>query len=206
MASPNLAVGISISLAVAYPTKSLDNFGVTIQYFGIDAFNEQLIGVAYGRKLLDILSIGAQFDYVQVRIPRYGKKSTFTAELGLISKPSDRVIVGFHVYNIFDIEWVESETLPTVFTLGVRYEPTDKVMVMGEVEKVSDFRENFKVGVGYQIHPQFDVRIGFNTNPSLISFGIGYRLNNGFSFDMATTVHRDLGLSPLGGISYQLKN
>ncbi len=192
------------ALAAAYPS-TWGTFGLTIQHFGFDAFNEKLLGLAYGRRLGEALSIGAQFDYLQVRIPGYGKNSTMTAELGLLARLTSEVQMGFHVYNIFESQWVQEELLPSTFGLGVRYEPTDKVLVVGEVEKVSDFGENFKVGLGYRLHPQLEVCVGFTTRPSLVTFGVGYRMLDGFSLDVASTVHSALGVSPIGSITYKAK-
>ncbi|NND31648.1 MAG: hypothetical protein HKN76_03590 [Saprospiraceae bacterium] len=190
------------SLVAAMPT-SLGNFGATIQYHGFDEFNEQLLGLAYGRHLLDQLAIGAQFDFVQVSIPTYGRTSTFTAEFGIQSRIVDQLLLGFHVYNPFEIKWIDQETLPTVFTAGLAYQPTDKVSIMAEVEKVADFRENIKFGIQYWLINELALRIGFNSNPSLVTFGIGYALSSGFSFDVGSGLHQELGFSPLGGIGYR---
>ena len=188
-------------MVAALPTK-LGSFGATIQYHGFDQFNEQLLGVAYGRKLIDQLAIGAQFDFVQVSIPTYGRTSTFTAEFGIQSKIGRQVVLGFQVYNPFDIKWVDEETLPSVFSLGISYRPTSKVHVVGEVEKVSELVENIKFGVEYFIIDELAIRLGFNTNPSLVSFGVGYKLDSGFDFDIGSGIHQELGFSPLGGVGW----
>ncbi|MBK8504547.1 MAG: hypothetical protein IPL46_21460 [Saprospiraceae bacterium] len=193
------------SLLGAVPTK-FGNFGVSLFYHGYENYNEQLFAIAYARKLIDQLAIGVRFDLVQARIPTYGKTSTATAEFGIQSEISQSVILGAHLYNPFQIEWLENETLPTIFLLGLAYSPTPKIWISGEVEKVSDFKENIKWGIQYSFLEELAIRIGFNTNPALVSFGFGYSLTSGFSFDAGSSVHQELGFSPLGGIGYRVKN
>ncbi len=190
------------SLASCLPT-AFGSFGVLIEHFGFDLYNEQLVGLGYGRQVSEYLSVGAQFDYLQVKIPSYGQKSAVTVELGLLTKIGTRTQLGFHVYNPFDIRLVEEEPLPTIINLGVAYQPTHQVRVIAEVEKVGGQQENLKAGLEYQLVERFTFRLGVNTNPSLITFGVGYQMQNGMSLDVGSTVHQLLGISPLAGIGYQ---
>ncbi len=193
------------SLVTAKPTR-LGTFGLAIFFHGFENYREQLIGLAYGRKLIPQLALGARFDFIQTSIPSYGRTSTATAELGILSEISKGVRLGFHIYNPFEIKWLEQETLPSVFTLGIAYEPQPKVRILGEIEKIADFRENLKLGIQYYILDQLALRIGFNTNPSTLTFGVGYQLDTGFSFDTGSTIHQELGFSPMGGLGYIAKN
>jgi len=190
------------SIVGAIPTK-LGSFGGTIQYHGFENYNEQLIGVAYARKIFNLLALGAQFDLLQVHIPGYGRTSSATAEFGLQARITSAVLLGVHIYNPFEIEWLDGEKWPVVFDMGISYSPTDKLMIVGELEKVSDLEENIKFGLQYEIVEAFALRVGFNTNPSIVTFGVGYRLSTGWSFDVGSTAHRELGLSPMGGVGYK---
>ena len=192
------------ALAGALPTK-FGNLGINIFYHGFQEYNEKLLGVTYARKLIDDLSIGARFDFIQASIPTYGNTSTATVEFGLQAKISSAVLLGFHVYNPFEIQWAENETLPAIFSVGIAYTPTEKLWISGEVEKVSDFKENIKWGIQYLILDELALRVGFNTSPALISFGFGYRLHSGLHCDFGSTVHQDLGFSPIAGFGYTVK-
>ena len=46
----------SVGAAFAYPTKS-GTFGIDVNYYGFEGFNEQSVGLNYGRKLFDKLAI-----------------------------------------------------------------------------------------------------------------------------------------------------
>ena len=176
---------------------------MAIQYFGFELYNEQLIGMAYGRQLSDKISIGAQFDYLQLRIPSYGRTASFTAEFGLLAKISRGLMAGFHLYNPFEIELADLGSLPLAINFGLSYQPSEKIWLVAELEKQSILPENIKAGISYHIVDQLALRIGIQTQPSLISFGIGYQMTSGFSIDAGSSAHPNLGLSPLVGLGYQ---
>ena len=75
----------NISGAIAAPV-GFGTFALTINSFGIENYQEQKIGLAYARKLLNGLSIGAQFDYLSTNIPQYGNAGVFTFEVGMQAK------------------------------------------------------------------------------------------------------------------------
>ncbi|NND09305.1 MAG: hypothetical protein HKN87_23275 [Saprospiraceae bacterium] len=193
------------SLVGAHPLRS-GVIGFTAQYFGFEAFNEFLFGLAYGRKIAAHLSLGVQFDYLQVRIPGYGMKQAYLVELGLLSEIGEKVRMGFHIYNPFEIRWVEQEVLPIAVQVGLWYEVSDKVITMAEVEKVTNHPANLKVGLQYQVAPTVALRLGINTNPSTISFGVGYSIDSGMRVDVSSSVHQHLGLTPIGGVGYEIQD
>lgn len=193
------------SLLGALPTR-YGAFGINIFYHGFEEYNEKLLGLSYARRLVETLAIGARFDFIQASIPTYGNTTNLTAEFGLQANISSSVLLGFHIHNPFEIRWLKDELLPTIFSLGISYKPSDKVWISGEIEKVSDFRENIKWGLEYRVLDQLAFRIGINTNPALMSFGFGYSMDSGLSCDIGSTVHQELGLSPLGGIGFVKKN
>ncbi len=191
----------SFMVAAAYPTKS-GTFGLDLNYFGSDAYNEQKIGLAYARRLFSKMTMGAQLDMINTRIPEYGNKSLFTFELGFHAQLLKQVFVGAHVFSPIRLELVEDEYIPTVFRLGLAYKPSNKLTVTGEVEKDIDFAPNVKAGIEYAIIESFFIRFGANTNPALVSFGIGYAMKNGIGIDVSSSYHQPLGFSPSVGITY----
>ncbi|MDH3649182.1 MAG: hypothetical protein OEQ53_05830 [Saprospiraceae bacterium] len=189
------------SAAVLYQT-DLGSFGAIFHFHGYELFKEQLIGFSYSRKLSAGLAIGTQLDYLSLSIPTYGRKSTMTFELGLYSRITDHLAIGFHAYNPLDINWVEDESLPTRFSLGLSYSPTEKTIFYGEVEKWSDFQTDIKFGLNYAFIDRLDLRLGLRTSPSIISFGIGYNIPAGYQVDVASSIHQSLGVSPIIGFGY----
>lgn len=193
------------SMVGAHPLQH-GGIGFTAQYFGFEAFNEFLFGMAYGRKIAQRLSLGVQFDYLQVRIPGYGSKRAYLVELGMLSEIGEDLCLGFHVYNPFEISWVEQEVLPIAVQLGLMYTASDKVTTMAEVEKVTNQPPNLKVGLQYEVAASVVLRVGINTAPAVISFGVGYGIKTGVRVDVSSSIHQQLGLTPIGGVGYELQN
>lgn len=193
----------SLSAGAAYPTSS-GVFGLSLNYFGFDAFNQQQIGLAYGRKLLDQLSIGARFLYMGTRIPEYGQRSQLTFEIGVMAQLLPELQIGAHIHNPLAIEVVENEILPTIFSLGLAYRPSEKLLITGEAEKDIDFPVRAKFGLDYQLIEALSLRAGVASNPSQISFGVGYQFENGLSLNVASTYHQYLGATPGFDVTYRI--
>lgn len=189
--------------AVAYPNE-FGTFGLTFNYFGIDAFNEQKIGFAYARQLFDNFSIGAQFDFLNTQIQDYGSTNAITFELGCLINILPDLTFGFHLYNPVQVELIEGESLPAVYKAGIGYQPSKKALVTIEVEKDIDYNARFRAGLEYQFLDTFFLRVGAATEPVLASIGIGTKLKNGLALDIGSTYHQYLGISPSVGVIYNV--
>ena len=190
------------SLAAAIPT-ALGSFGFMLDYYGIEAYNEQSVGISYARRLLKNLSIGAQFNYQNVSIPFYGNQSNFTFELGLFSKIMDKLFMGVHISNPVRADKItEVEELPTVFGMGLLYAASENLTVRLEVEKDLDYEANVKLGIQYQIIEMLSLRVGANSAPATATFGLGILALKNIHFDIGASYHHLLGFSPAGGLRF----
>ena len=193
------------SLVAALPL-DVGSFGVGLDYFGFEGYNERKIALAYSRKLLENLSIGAQFNFFQLTIPEYGNQNALNFEIGLISKILDNLYLGAHLVNPVRADKVSGvEEFPLVFNLGLLYRPTDKLQLHLEFEKDLDKEENFKIGLDYQVAKILYLRLGAGTGPSNFSFGLGIDILDQLRFDFGSAYHNVLGFSPAGGLVYQFK-
>lgn len=191
----------SVTAGAAIPTKS-GTFGVSVNYFGFEDYNEQRAGIAYARKLMDKLSIGAQFLLLNTQIPEYGNKTNVTFELGLLAQLLPQLNLGLHLYSPARVELAPDEYLPTVFKLGLSYLPSDNLTLLAEVEKDIDYPARTRIGIEYQLLDVLDLRMGVATAPMNLSFGLGYQISKGLSLDIASYYHEVLGFSPAAGITY----
>lgn len=192
----------SLGAIAAIPT-GFGAFGLQLQYFGFEQFNEQKIGLAYGRKLLENFSIGAQVDFVNTTIPDYGNKGVLTFELGIFTQLSPGLDLGIHAYSPVRVESVAGENLPTVVAAGFGYHASDKLLIIGEIEKDIDYQARIKVGVEYLPVPTLALRTGVSTNPTSLSFGAGLKIQEKFVLDIASNYHQVLGFSP--GIGFLIE-
>ncbi len=185
----------TLAAGFALPTSS-GTFGLTFQTFGFDEFRQQKLGLAYARRLWKALSLGAQFDYFQTKIPEYGSHGALTFELGIQAKISDELLLGVHFFNPAQAELVENERLASVFNFGLRYFPSEKANLVLELEKHLDFPVRLKGGVEYQAAKPLWLRAGFGTNPATFHFGVGLALKSNLKMDAASSFHQVLGLTP----------
>jgi len=191
----NLGAGFAI------PTNS-GTFGLSISYFGFEDFNQSKIGLTYARKLMEKFSIGIQFDMLSTQISEYGNKNLFTFEIGVQSELIENLLLGFHLYNPVKLELIEDEFLPTILRAGATYTASKKLMLHTELEKDFDFPFVFKAGIEYELVNDFWLRLGVHTNPTALSFGIGYQMKNGLRFDLASNYHQELGFTPSIGVGF----
>ncbi|MCD6090039.1 MAG: hypothetical protein J7J72_00935 [Bacteroidales bacterium] len=192
--------------AFIVPTES-GTFGLTLNYFGYSAYHEQKIGLAYGKSLGELFSVGIQLDYISTSIGNdYGRADAFTFEIGILAKLSESFQIASHLYNPFMVKLgeINPEATPAIFKLAAAYNIDTDLLLLAEYEQSNTSHGIFKVGVEYHLIEQFFVRGGLSTNPNLYSFGIGFNLN-GFNIDFGTSYHQILGFSPKVAIYYQIK-
>lgn len=190
------------SFAAALPTQA-GTFGVGVQHFGFEGFNEQRIGLAYARLLSEGLSIGGQFLALNTQINEYGNRLALTFAIGLQYQALPQVELAAHVNSPARVEEANGAFLPSVLGIGARYTPSERVSILVEAEKDIDYPVRTKVGLEYQVADPFYLRFGVATNPATMTLGIGYNIADRLWFDVASGYHEILGFSPAGGIHYQ---
>lgn len=189
----------SVAVGFAMPTHS-GTFGLTAQNFGFEAFKQQKIGLSYAKKLWSKLAVGVQFDYFQTRIPEYGSRGILTFEVGLQANISKSLTVGAHVFSPAQVEFAEGENLSSIFSFGIAWQAADRLLVCTELAKNLYFLPNWKTGLSYQPVESISLRAGYNSEPSMLFFGVGFAFGNGLQADMAGSFHQTLGFSPTAGV------
>lgn len=188
-----------INMGFVLPSK-LGHWGISIEQFGLSKFSEQQIGLSYARKLSNKFSIGAQFDYLRLRIPDYGAAGFFNFEIGFILKIFPTLDLGGHLYNPLPTKLTDLDTRTGSFTMGLAYRPSDKTTIMAEIEKDISLPPNIKAGLEYQPVKALTIRAGYNTQPTQFTFGIGIQIAKNFAIDAGSAYSVVLGPSPVIGI------
>lgn len=176
-------------------------FGLQIQSVGTTGFNQQKIGLAYGRRILQNLALGVQFDLLNIQIDHYGNEQLFTAEFGAISEINKRISLGFHIFSPVKVELVEGDEIATQMRFGVKYTPSETVCLLTEVEKFIDVQPNLKFGIEYNPIDLLVLRMGTNTAYGSLNFGFGIKRER-ISIDAGFEIHQQLGISSSVGINY----
>lgn len=185
------------------PFNDIGTFGLAIEHFGFEAYNEQKFGLAYGRKLSKRLSIGAQFNYLATRIRGYGTSHVFTFELGLQALVSKQLSLAFHVINPTLSSHNNGDRLPSLFRFGARYKPFEDATILVELNKNLTDPFNVRFGFEYQLHEKVYARTGFSVYPTEFSLGLGIHFKS-LRIDFGSAYDIYLGFSPGLSVSYLL--
>ena len=183
------------SAALAIPS-GLGNFGVSIKYLGFKNFNENQLGLAYGRSLGKKVDIGIQFNYYGYRVPSYNSASTVNFEIGALVHLTDQLTAGVHVYNPVGGKFSKTdEKLTSAYKFGLGYDASDRFFISAEFVKEEDYPVNLNAGLQYRFASQFFARAGIASATSVSYAGVGVAWNN-FRLDISGSYHPQLGISP----------
>lgn len=191
------------SAGLAYNAHGLGVFGFVLSNFSFDAFTEQKFGFAYARDLFSNLAVGAQLDYLSTRIDGFGSQSAVTFEIGVQSRINEKLQIGAHIFSPVQAELTDGDEIPSKYNFGLRYSANEFIDAIIEVEKIIDEEFSINAGVQYQLIDRMYLNLGSSTNPTRISFGIAYGINENTSFGLAASNHEILGLSPSVGVQYE---
>ena len=202
-----MAEGLNSYLfAAALPYDKIGTFGLAINYFGFSDYNEQKIGLNYARKLARNFSMGVQLDYLGTSIPNYGTAHSVTIEIGILAKLNEKVRLGAHVYNPVQSKVGTLDRLPTLFSLGMTYEPSKKVFLSAQLDK-DIYNHPFvgRFGLEYRPIDALYIRAGVSAAAlAQASFGFGLNLKQ-LKIDFASSYHQVLGFTPAMSIIYSFK-
>lgn len=191
----------TVSAGLGLPTKS-GSFGLVVQRFGFEGFRQQKAGLSYARRMGKGFSVGAQFDYFQVRIPDYGSRNSFTFEIGCQALIAKSLTIGAYAFSPAKVQLAEGDNLPTYFRLGLGYRISEKTLLMVELEKELESAYRLKGGFEYRAMEAVAIRAGFQSDPTIFHFGLGFDLGGKLSADMASSFHQTLGLTPSAGLRF----
>lgn len=192
----------SVQMGILLPTNS-GIFGFRINHFGPGEYNEQEAALVYARPLSPAFSLGGGIHLWQHRIPEYGMRRLLTFSIGLQVDLLPQLTLGGYLYNPVRQEISQNEYAPTLFLLGVRYQPSEQVQLLMEIEKDIDFAARVKAGIAYQLGEYLVLRSGIRTQPTNFSFGVGIPIGDNIYIDIGAWQHQQLGTSPLFNLSYQ---
>ncbi|MDX2190343.1 MAG: hypothetical protein SFY32_10795 [Bacteroidota bacterium] len=196
------------SFAYNQPLKILKdaNVGVGAYRFGDELFSQTRASFAFAHKIRGV-SLGIQAEYFQTMIQDIGTKSNVLINFGGQVQITKDLFFGASVYNINQARLTNyndnnlDQRLPTIMRIGATYNPYKRLFLNAEAEKDVEKTPRYKIGVEYGIIDNLFLRTGFNVNPMVSTFGIGYK-SFGFNLDYALQWHLQLGFIHSVGLGY----
>ena len=193
--------------AFALPTQ-FGTLGLSFNQFGSSKYNENKFGLAYAKDFGRYLQIGLQLDYLLLKIGNdYGKFNAVTFELGIQSHVTDKLTLGTYIFNPVNFSFEQTlnhEKLPIVFRFGMAYQFTKDFVGQCEIEKNTDLEGvSLRAGLEYEAVKNLYIRAGVQTNPGILSFGVGYGIRFA-QINVAAQLHNELGASVQIGMIFSI--
>jgi hypothetical protein len=193
--------------AIALPTK-FGCLGLSFNQFGSSKYSENKFGLAYAKDFGPYFQMGLQLDYLFIHAGNdYGRQSAITFELGIQSQVTEKLRLGTYIFNPVSFRLQQSlnqEKLPIVFRFGAAYQFTKDFVGQCEIEKNTE-REGISLrgGLEFEALKHFYLRAGMQSNPGILTFGLGYALSF-VSIDAAAQLHQELGASIQIGMIFSI--
>ncbi|MEM9930708.1 MAG: hypothetical protein AAF840_12860 [Bacteroidota bacterium] len=177
--------------------------GFQLGSFGFATYQETRVGLAYGRRLTDKFSIGADFAGFATNTEGYASTFDVTFGLGFQLEVIPELHVGARIFSPLRTERLPDEYLPQLLALGLSYRPSDKVIINAEVHQDTDHPVRMRAGVEYLPAEELSIRLGLATEASELSFGLGYEVIEGLDLSAGAVYHEVLGVWPAVGVRWR---
>lgn len=180
------------------------SLGVDINTFGFAAYRENKIGLTYATSLLEKVSIGVKLNYASLAISNYGNQSSLYVDIGVNTQISPELSLGFSATNVNRAKLGQdpaTEELPTVVTAGLAYQPSDRVLLVVDVQKDVDHPFSVRGGIEYFLNDMIIARVGVSNEPLSWQTGLGL-VKGAMQIDFAFGFTDRLGYSPHISLNY----
>ncbi len=177
-------------------------------YYGYSNYNELHCGITVSKLLVDNFSLGVRLLYY--RLDYIGNEEVVnrvTADIGLSFHIVDNLDMSMLLTNPLRVGYTADLSkyyLPIYMALGLSYTPTEKIKVLAEVAKDTNYPIEGKLGLSYHPIESFDLRVGVCSSPFIPTLGVGIKMKK-INIDVASSYHPELGFSPSVGVVYIFK-
>lgn len=207
----NDAIGLSVdhrynveglnTLAMAY-TRVQQNarIGFGASRYGDDLLSHTRAEMAFAYKIR-MVSLGGGLSYQQFGISELGTAKNVMFQLGGMAEITPKITYAASVYNVTRARLINDYYYPVCMRMGLRYEPSKQVILLGEIEKISQQEANCKVALEYLPYDFLCFRTGINTFPSQGFVGLGLKWR-GSELDYSCSFHSRLGFVHYVGIVF----
>jgi len=176
----------------AIPTSS-GVFGVSVQQYGFELYNENKFGISFSKKLSKNFNSAIKIDYYNTHIENLENTGFFTFELGVQKKLNNKLTLGSFIHDPIGLS--TNTGIPSIIAVGLVYNVNNKVKMFTETESTNFNQMELKLGLEYQIIENMYLRSGYSSLSNKNTFGFSYNIYNKYLVDLATYHHQTLGFS-----------
>ncbi|MCB9261370.1 MAG: hypothetical protein H6607_03190 [Flavobacteriales bacterium] len=185
----------NVSFAFGY---SLKNSAVGLHYntVGYEVSGQSISTVSFAQKIDKQANIGLSIHQYRFRSNQNLFKNNLDVgfSLALHAKPTEKMETDVILFNPVG-KVLESNLPPTGYVM-LAYEINDIVKWYAQVDVSLFVGTAFKTGFIYQPNNQLHVGFGVGSNPTILSFGLGYQLKK-WSLNSSFVRHHSFGFSPV---------
>ena len=181
-------------IAFVKPTQ-WGSFAASYSYYGYNLYNEMQGGIAYAKLFSELFAVGVKFNYLHTHVGgEYQDAQSINFELGIIARLSSDLYIGAHAYNPANIK-LDKQKVPAVFSLGVAYLFSDKLLITAESELDGQNDLKLRLGLDYHLVKFASIQVGVCSKPTNYSFGASFHVKS-IDFSLGFKSHQHLGYTP----------
>jgi hypothetical protein len=181
----------------AMPFQTKHYFGLDASGFGFASYSENRVGLAYATTFAEKFSLGVKANYSRTSIENYGGAGAFHIDAGFHAKVTKTFSAGFRVFNANQawLNKIAGERMPTIYTFGMAWQPSEKALMVVDVEKNVNYPISVRGGVEYAFNKYLRARVGMSSAPVSFTAGLGVEVKK-LKIDFASSYHQQLGFTP----------
>lgn len=170
--------------------------GFIAAWGGFNHFNTSQLALAYGKQLGKV-SAGIQFNYNTLRIAGYGSDAAIAVDIGSTWQVSKKLYTAIQLRNAMGGKYNKNseERLSKLYTLGIGYESSDKLLINGAIIKEEDKPVTVCIGMQYIVAEKLHARFAISTVTASPFFSAGWKWRN-CRADITANYHPQLGITP----------
>lgn len=179
------------------------SLGAIYSNFGYKDFMRHSAGLACGLKVSEKITAGVQADLFIEKTPgEYEERMALTFEAGLLIMPSEKISIGFHLFNPVPAAF-RKNFLPSTLRTGAGIHLNRQLYASAEAEISTG--KSLIIKTGFEYVPWKNLRLtgGFSSENTSFSFGLGYMIRS-IRLDVAFATHSRLGSTSSASMIFEI--
>lgn len=193
----------SQSVVLVLPFKAY-RAGIGFSSYGLANYRMQQMALSFEKQFGPNLSMGLGLKMHQLKITDYGKRSSYTLDLGVMYDFSNMVTLGLHVQNVGNSTFsssFNSAINPLKIDAGMAYRANDQLCLLASFSQTISQNLIPKMGLDYQLIPALALRGGLSLDAVHHFAGMGYASKN-MHLDWSIVNRTGFGLSTQFSMTY----